>query len=99
MALTWYTIKDWMDGNFLQINTNKTEILIIAPDSIASKVVQCTGPLSSSSSVKVNLKNLGVIFDQAIFLSNINLLTCSCFCHLRNITKLNSVVSRAELEM
>lgn len=57
-------IEDWMITNLLQLNGNKTEVLIIAPDNIASKVAQCTGPLSSA--VRSNFRNLGVIIDQAL---------------------------------
>lgn len=56
-------IKDWMANNFLQLNADKTKVLIIASDSIASKVAQSIG--SFPSAVRSNLRNLGVIFDQA----------------------------------
>ncbi len=54
-------IKDWMNRNFPQINADKTEVLIVAADSIASKVASCTGSLSSN--VCSNLRDLGIIFD------------------------------------
>ena len=91
-------IKDWMTNNFLQLNADKTEVLIIASDSIVSKVAQCIGSLSSA--VQSSLRNLGVIFDQAMYFDHhIKSLTRTCFFHLRNIAKLRSVVSQPELEM
>lgn len=36
-------IKDWMAHKMLQLNADKTEVVIIASDSIASKVAQCIG--------------------------------------------------------
>lgn len=53
-----------MANNFLQLNADKTKVLIIASDSIASKVAQSIG--SFPSAVRSNLRNLGVIFDQAV---------------------------------
>ena len=47
-----------------QLNTDKTEVLIIASDSMAPKVAKSIGSLSSA--VRSNLRNLGVIFDQAM---------------------------------
>ena len=91
-------IKDWMSNNYLQLNTDKTEVLIIASDSIAPKVAKSIGSLSSA--VRSNLRNLGVIFDQAMhFDQHIKSLTRTCFFHLRNIAKLKSIVSQPELEM
>ncbi len=74
-------IKNWMNDSFLQIDTDKTKVLLIASDSIATKAVKCIRSLSSL--VKSNLKNLGVFFDMtALFNHHIKLLTCSCFFHL-----------------
>ena len=53
-----------------------------------------------STTVRSKLRNLGVIFDQQMhFDHHIKSLTRTCFFHLRNIAKLRSVVSHAELEM
>lgn len=41
-------IKDWMANNFLKLNTDKTDVLIIASRSIASMVAHCIGSLSSA---------------------------------------------------
>jgi len=49
-----------MANNFLQLNVDKTEALIIASDSIVSKVAQCIGSLSSNVWSKLLL---GVIFE------------------------------------
>lgn len=57
------TIKDWMAGNFLQLNADKTEILIFAPEKVAPVIIKSIGPLSSAA--HSNLRNLGVIFDQS----------------------------------
>ncbi len=87
-----------MANNFLQLNADKTKVLIIASDSIASKIAQCIGSLSSA--IQSSLRNLCVIFDQAMYFDqHIKSLTRTCFFHLRNIAKLRSVVSQPELEI
>ena len=89
-------IRIWMANHFLQLNADKTAVLIIA--NLHSVIRKNLGALSSSS--QSSLRNLGVIFDQSMSFDAYNrTLTRSCFFHLRNIAKLRSVVSRAELEM
>ncbi|KAI9545505.1 hypothetical protein NQZ68_035840 [Dissostichus eleginoides] len=39
-------IEEWMSSNFLQLNASKTEVLILAADSIASKVASHLGSFS-----------------------------------------------------
>ena len=91
-------IRNWMANNFLQLNADKTEVLIFGPENLQSSIRQNLGTLSSSS--QLSLRNLGVIFDQSMsFEAHVKTLTRSCFFHLRNIAKLRSVVSRNEMEM
>lgn len=86
-------VSDWMANNLLQLNTEKTEVLLCF---IASKVAQCIGSLCPD--VKFSLRNLG--FDQCMcFKQHIKSLTRSCYFHLRNTTKLRALVSRPELQM
>ena len=91
-------IKDWLANNFLQLNENKTEVIIVAPDPIVSKISRLLGSLSSA--VQSKLKNLGVIFDNNMYLDqHIKSLTRTCFFQLRNIAKIRGAVSHSELEM
>lgn len=60
-------IKDWMDNNYLQLNTVKTEVFIVAFDRIAPMVAWRIGTLSSP--VQSNLKKT-VISDQSMYMSN-----------------------------
>ena len=52
-------IRNWMANNFLQLNADKTEVLIFGPDNLQSAIRQNFGALSSSS--RSCLRNLGVI--------------------------------------
>uniref|UniRef100_A0A672YQT0 Reverse transcriptase domain-containing protein n=1 Tax=Sphaeramia orbicularis TaxID=375764 RepID=A0A672YQT0_9TELE len=91
-------LKQWLNDNSLQLNSSKTETLIIAPDSAIPGIKHHLGDLSSS--VKTKLRNLGVNFDQDMSLEFYSKhLVKNCFFHLRNISKLRSMVSTNELEM
>jgi len=54
-----------MAEKFLQLNTDKTEVMIFAPDNITPKIRQALGELSSSDHSDV--RNLRVIFDRSMF--------------------------------
>uniref|UniRef100_A0A3P9C069 Reverse transcriptase domain-containing protein n=1 Tax=Maylandia zebra TaxID=106582 RepID=A0A3P9C069_9CICH len=90
-------VSDCLSSNYLVLNTNKTETMIIAPPELHSKISQVLA--SFCPSVKSNIRNLGVIFDSSLGLdSHVKSLSRSCFYHLRNISKLRHMVSSAELE-
>uniref|UniRef100_A0A3P9CSH2 Reverse transcriptase domain-containing protein n=1 Tax=Maylandia zebra TaxID=106582 RepID=A0A3P9CSH2_9CICH len=90
-------VSDWLSNNYLVLNMNKTETMIIAPPDLYSKISQVLAPFCSSA--KPNIRNLGVIFDSSLGLdSHVKSLSRSCFFHLRNISKLRHMVSLAELE-
>ena len=91
-------IEGWMAANLLQLNTTKTEVLIIASDSLWARIKEHVGPLKNNT--HTNIRNLGVQFDQTMQLeSHVKSLCRNCFFHLRNIAKLRSIVSHSELEM
>uniref|UniRef100_A0A669AWP7 Reverse transcriptase domain-containing protein n=1 Tax=Oreochromis niloticus TaxID=8128 RepID=A0A669AWP7_ORENI len=90
-------VSDWLSSNYLVLNTNKTETMIIAPPELHSRISQVLA--SFCPSVKSNIRNLGVIFDSSLDLdSHVKSLSRSCFYHLRNISKLRHMVSSAELQ-
>lgn len=57
-------VKDWTGVNFLQLNSSKTEILIIGPEHTHGQVLPALGSLLQH--VVPTAKNLGVILDQLI---------------------------------
>lgn len=62
-------IKDGLASDFLQLNDAKTEVLIVAPDSSVSQVTSSTGSLGSN--VRPKIRNLGLIFNQAMHLDEL----------------------------
>uniref|UniRef100_A0A8C6P2N7 Reverse transcriptase domain-containing protein n=1 Tax=Nothobranchius furzeri TaxID=105023 RepID=A0A8C6P2N7_NOTFU len=91
-------IKKWLNENSLQLNANKTETLVVAPVGSVPEIKQYLGDLGQS--VKLSLRNLGVIFDSDMsFVQHCKQLTRNCFFQLRNISKLRRMVSRNYLEL
>ncbi len=90
-----------MTNNFLLLNSEKTEVLIIGPKNPTSNNLEhgltldgCS--LDSSSSVR----NLGVLFDSNLsFDSHVSSIYKTAFFHLKNISKLRSMLSMSNAEM
>ncbi len=91
-------LKNWMTNNFLLLNSEKTEVLIIGPKNHTSNNLEhgltldgCS--LDSSSSVR----NLGVLFDSNLsFDSHISSICKTEFFHLKNISKLRPMLSMSK---
>lgn len=76
----------------------KTEIFVCAFDRFTPKVMEAFCPFVTF--IKSSIRNLEVTFGAGFTLdAHIKYLVCSCFHHLRNITKLRSIVSHSELEI
>lgn len=54
-------IKCWLDLDFLQLNNDKTEIIVFGPTAVSSGLIKQLGPLSAY--VRNHIRNLGVVFD------------------------------------
>ena len=91
-------IKHWMTQNFLQLNKSKSEIILFSPPSHTLPLQSQLGPLSAN--VKTSARNLGVIFDSNLsFNKHVTTVVQSCFFQLRNISKIKSFLSTANLEI
>uniref|UniRef100_A0A669CX68 Reverse transcriptase domain-containing protein n=1 Tax=Oreochromis niloticus TaxID=8128 RepID=A0A669CX68_ORENI len=91
-------IKSWMAENFLQLNQDKTEVLIIGPEAQREKLLSKLQAFSLCPSLQV--KNLGVILDSELgFIPHIKHVTKIGFYHLNNIARVRPILSRANTEM
>ena len=93
-------IKVWMEHNFLQPNSSKTEAILVAT-SHQTKSSSITSITVSGSNIPLSstVTNLGVKIDlQLTFESNINHLCKTSFYHLRNIFKLRPILFLSDSE-
>ncbi len=82
-------VKDWMTNNFLLLNSDKTEILLIRPKNRTQNLLDYNLQLDGCPVTSSTVKNLGVILDSNLsFEKHISNVTKSAFFHLRNIAKL-----------
>ncbi|MBN3319116.1 KCNKD protein, partial [Atractosteus spatula] len=88
-------IKMWMTQNFLHLNCDKTEVMLIGTPHQLRKASPVT--LSVDGSVlelQSKLKNLGVIFDSGLtFDPHVQHTVKTSFFHLRNIARLRPMLS------
>ena len=86
------SIKCWMTENFLKLNEDKTEVLIIGSIEQKESIRSRLGNLTIGSNNTV--KNLGVFIDSELnFNAHISHVTKTAFFHLRNIARIRDYLS------
>ncbi|KAF7704817.1 hypothetical protein HF521_021889, partial [Silurus meridionalis] len=93
-------IRDWMTHNFLLLNSDKMEILIIGLKTSIQKHQHRNLHLDGCSvTTSSTVKDLGVILDSKLsFKNNFDQVTKTAFFHLRNISKLRNMLSISDAE-
>ena len=90
-------IQLWMSQNFLQLNSDKSEIILFGPLSSHTTILHNLGPLAAN--VTPVVKNLGVQLDSELrFEIQIKKVVQTCFMHIRNINKIKSFLSADNLK-
>ena len=90
-------IQIWMSQNILQLNSDKSEIILFGPHSSRQSLLNSLGPLAPN--VSPVARNLGVQFDSELrFEHQVKKVVQTCFMHLRNIHKIKSFLSISNLK-
>ncbi|KAI2651661.1 RNA-directed DNA polymerase from mobile element jockey [Labeo rohita] len=92
-------VKDWMTNNFLLLNSDKTEILLIGPKNNTQNLLTYNLQLDGCTVTSTTVKSLGVILDSNLsFENHISHVTKTAFFHLRNIAKLRNMLPVSDAE-
>ncbi len=75
-------VKDWMTNNFLLLNSDKTEILLIGPNNSTQNLLDYNLQLDGCPVTSSTVKNLGVILDSNLSFEK----------HISNVTKQHSSI-------
>ncbi len=85
--------------NFLLLNSDKTEILLIGPKSSTQNLLDYNLQLDGCNINSSTVKNVGVVLDSNLSVENhISNVTKTAFFHLRNIAKLRNMWSVSDAE-
>ena len=96
------SISDWLSHNFLKLNDNKSEVILIGtPNSVSQCKSLATSIKLGSSDIKFSssVKNLGVIFDENLsFTQHIKQCRKSSFFMLKNLGKIRNHFDKPSFE-
>ena len=84
-----------MQNNFLQLNSDKTEIIVCGPQKQIESVISHLETLSLKPNNQV--RNLGVILDSDLN-SHIKSISSAAFYQLKNIARIKGIVSKPDIE-
>ena len=84
-------MKEWMAGNHLKLNEDKTEYLVIGTKMSLKKITDPLEIVIGDATIKASdhAKNIGAVMDSNLDMeSQVHNIVRSCYIHLRNIAKI-----------
>jgi hypothetical protein len=93
-------IRKWMAANFLLLNSDKPEMLVLGPNKQRDLLLNLTINLDGCTVFSnKTVKDLGVTLDpDRSFDEHIKIVSRTAFFHLRNIVKIRNVPSKIDAE-
>ena len=93
-------IRIWMDTNFLKLNSDKTEVLLFAPQRSSPDMFDISITINGVSvASSQSVRNLGVVFDRSLSMDcQVKSVVRSCFMHLRKIGRLRRCLTENALK-
>jgi hypothetical protein len=95
-------VREWMADNFLCLNDDKTEFMVITSDRRLSKLASHVPVIhigEESINTSPHARNIGFIFDQTLSLDKQIASTCkSAWFHLKNLSRIKNYLDRVSLE-
>ena len=94
-------ITKWMNNQFLKINPDKTEILLLYPRSMENEVIIRGTIINDQQCIRFSeeVKNVGVWIDKNLEMTNhINKIVSHCFKILKDIRRIRSFLTQKDTE-
>ena len=95
-------VTKWMNYQFLKVNPDKTELLLLYPKSLENKVIIKGTMINEKQCIRFSdvVKNVGVWLDKHLELTNhTNKIVSHCYKILKDIGRIRSVLSRDHTEI
>ena len=98
---TFDVIENWMRENFLKLNSDKTQIMIVAPEGI-QKDIMINGTFINGKCIRFvkSAKNLGVYFDSTLSMDDqVPKVVSACFSTIRLLSRIKHFVVTEQLQL